>query len=519
MMRFIGCCLLAASASAQTASDPITFYSSRIKPLLSARCYACHTQTAMGGLRLDSREAFVKGGNSGSALAMLMPVVTHTHAKIKMPPGWEAERHRDRRPKAMARFGRPFRSIGHDYGEGFDVEGRKNFWSFVPPVKKTPPPGPTPIDGFLLAAMNAKGLTPAPLADRRTLLRRVTLDLIGLPPTPAEYKAFIEDQSPKAFARVVDRLLLSERYGERWGRHWLDVARYADADGLSLAPDPFPNAWRYRDWVISAFNRDMRYDEFVQAQIAGDLLDQPGEHNLTPGLGYLALGPWYFRIVEPPKARADELQDRIDVVARGMLGLTVACARCHDHKYDPIPTKDYYGIGGVLAATEYKEEPLAPPATVKAYHDAERRITDLEKQIKDFLDAERRAFSERAAKESGRYMLAAWDQKHGAKELAAGLDPKLLDRWARYLDKTHDHKLLDFWPGLANRPDAVAASKAFQQAVDTLVREQQEITAYNERVIEESKKSTDPYDIFCKGCTAETRALPREKYVPARRSV
>ena len=173
------------------------------------------------------------------------------------------------------------------------------------------------------------------------------------------------------------------------------MARYADADGLSLAPEPFTNAWRYRDWVIDAFNNDMPYDQFLQAQIAGDLLDKPGERKMTPGLGYLALGPWYFRIVEPPKARADELQDRIDVVARGMLGLTVACARCHDHKYDPIPTKDYYGIGGVLASTEYKEEPLADPETVKKYNDAEKRIADLEQANQD--SAGRRAHNLRRA--------------------------------------------------------------------------------------------------------------------------
>jgi hypothetical protein len=314
----------------------------------------------------------------------------------------------------------------------------------------------------------------------------------------------------------VDRLLASERYGERWGRHWLDVARYADADGLSLAPEPFANAWRYRDWVIAAFNNDMAYDRFLKAQIAGDLLNESGGRNLTPGLGYLALGPWYFRIVEPPKARADELQDRIDVVARGMLGLTVACARCHDHKYDPIPTKDYYGIGRVLASTEYKEQPLADPETAQKYHAAEKHIADFEAQIKTLLDAERTSFGERMAKKSGRYLLAVWSLKRDNKDLAEGLDAKLLNRWSRYLDKTHDHPFLSFWPDLmakGRRADATRAAETFQQTVDAVVREHREITQYNERIIEESKKSTDPYDIFCKGCRAETRALPRDKYV------
>jgi mono/diheme cytochrome c family protein len=523
--------LLGNTAFGQPAADPVHFYTNQVKPLLAAKCYACHTQTAMGGLRLDSRESFVKGGNSGPVTApgpasnsLLMQVVTHTHAKIKMPPGgrlsdaeiailreWvESGAHFEPQPSASVPAGKS------------DVASRRNFWAFQRPVKHVPPAVQntgwvrTPIDAFILAKLEAKGLKPAPAADRRTFLRRVTLDLTGLPPTPAEYKAFRDDKSPDAFAKVVDRLLASKRYGERWGRHWLDVARYADADGLSLAPEPFANAWRYRDWVISAFNDDMPYDQFLKAQIAGDLLDKPGERRLTPGLGYLALGPWYFRIVEPPKARADELQDRIDVVARGMLGLTVACARCHDHKYDPIPTKDYYGIGGVLASTEYKEEPLTDPETVKKYQDAEKRIADVELQIKKLLDTERTSFGERMAKESGRYVLAAWGLKRNNKQLAENLDPKIVERWTRYLDKTHDHPFLGFWPDLVangSQADAARAAESLQQTVDTVVREHREITLYNERVIEESKKSTDPYDIFCKGCTAETRALPRDKYV------
>ena len=243
-----GCCLLAICAPAQTGGDPIAFYTSRVKPLLSSRCYSCHTQAAMGGLRLDSREAFVKGGKSGSALVMLLPVVTHTHAKIKMPPGGKLSDAEIADLKQWVDSGAHFDSDAATPEKSFDVEGRRNFWSFVPPVKKAPPSVKDaewvrmPIDAFLLAALESKGLTPSPPADRRTLLRRVTFDLTGLPPTPAEYKSFLEDPSPQAFATVVDRLLGCKRYGERWGRHWLDVARYADADGLSLAPDPFPNA-------------------------------------------------------------------------------------------------------------------------------------------------------------------------------------------------------------------------------------------------------------------------------------
>ena len=521
--------LLARSVHAQTAADPVEFYKARIQPLLASKCYACHTQSALGGLRLDSRQSVAKGGNSGPAVSpgrpadsLLIQVVTHAHDRIKMPPAGRLSDTEIADLKRWVESGAHFDGADTPVALTSDVERRRNFWSFQPPRKAAPPTvgneswPRTPIDRFILAALEAKGLTPAAPADRATLLRRVTLDLAGLPPTPDEYRSFQDDSSPEAFARVVDRLLASQRYGERWGRHWLDVARYADADGISVAPIPFANAWRYRDWVVEAFNSDMPFDLFVKAQIAGDLIEKPGERRMTPGVGYLALGPWFHTVVEPVKARADELQDRIDVVSRGFLGLTVACARCHDHKYDPIPTRDYYAIGGVLTSTEYKEEPLAPAGTVDAYDKADKHVKAIDQQIKDYLDGERKLFRERQAKDSGRYLLAAWGRRQKSSEPVAGLDPKVLDRWIRYLDQAHDHSLLPFWPALAtngSRPRAEEAARDFQAMVDALLTELRELTEYNERIIEASKKSTDPYDIYCKGCRAETKALSRDKYV------
>ncbi len=529
--RRLGLVLLFGRLSqAQVAGDPVQFYQMRIQPLFAAKCYACHTKSALGGLRLDSREAVAKGGNSGPALvpgrpadSLLVQVVTHKHDKIKMPPNGRLSDTEIADIERWVESGAHFPAgAGSPSSPAADLAARRNFWSFLPPrqaalpVVKNQAWARTTIDRFILAALEAKGLTPAAPADRATLLRRVTLDLTGLPPTPDEYRAFASDPSANAFAAVVDRLLASERYGERWGRHWLDVARYADADGISVAPMPFANAWRYRDWVVNAFNNDMPFDLFVKAQIAGDLLDKPGERQLTPGVGYLALGPWFYTVVEPVKARADELQDRIDVISRGLLGLTVACARCHDHKYDPIPTTDYYAMGGVLSSTEYKEEPLAPAETVAAYDKADQRIKALDQQVKELLDGERKRFRERHARDSGRYLLAAWLRERKLSEPTAGLDSKALDRWSAYLDQTHDHSLLRFWPALAassSREQAEAAARDFQAMVDALIAEHQELTAYNERVIESSKKSTDPYDIYCKGCRAETKALPRDKYV------
>ncbi len=521
-----GCLALAAAVLAAQTPDPVEFYKGRIAPLLEAKCAGCHGQAAMGGLRLDSREAVMKGGQSGPAISpgaaaqsLLIRVVSHTHENIKMPPGGKLSGGEIADLTRWVEAGAHFAGRAVPAPAAPTMEQRRQFWSFQPPRKVAPPAvrdsawARTPADRFLLAALEARNLAPAPPATRAALLRRVTIDLTGLPPTAAEYAAFSADKAPDAFEKVVDRLLASEHYGERWGRHWLDVARYADADGISVAPMPFANAWRYRDWVVDAFNRDMPFDEFVQAQIAGDLMEKPGERRLTPGVGYLALGPWFHTVVEPVKARADELQDRIDAVSRGLLGLTVACARCHDHKYDPIPARDYYGIGGVLAATEYREEPLAPAATVAAYDAADKRVKGLEADIGAFHDAERKKFRERHAADSGRYLLAAWRRKHKSPEPAEGLDAKLLDRWASYLDREHDHTLLRFWPGLESGQQAEAASRDFQKMVDALIAEHRELTEYNERIIEASKKSTDPYDIYCKGCRAETKALARDKYV------
>ncbi|MSV27418.1 MAG: DUF1549 domain-containing protein [Bryobacterales bacterium] len=514
---------------AQAPAGPVDFYKTRVQPLLASKCYACHTQQALGGLRLDTRQSVAKGGNSGPAIisgraadSLLIQAVTHTHPRIKMPPNGRLSDPEIQDLRLWIESGAHFDAAETPSAAEAGIAKRRSFWSFQRPQKFAPPSvkneswARTPIDRFVLAGLEGKGLAPAPPAGRATLLRRVTLDLTGLPPTPEQYRAFVMDSSPDAFAKIVDRLLASEQYGERWARHWLDVARYADADGISLAPEPFVNAWRYRDWVIQAFNSDMPFDLFAKAQIAGDMLDKPGEKRLTPGLGYLALGPWYYTIVEPPKARADELQDRIDVITRGLLGLTVACARCHDHKYDPIPTLDYYALGGVLTSTEAKEDPLAPRAVVESYRAAEKRISGLEQQIKELLDTERKRLGEKLARDSGRYLFAAWERRRAPREVGHGLDPRILDRWSGYLDQTHDHSFLRFWPALSasgTHEKAEAAAHDFQRTVDALIEEHRDLTAYNERVIEASKKSTDPYDIYCKGCRAETRSLTRDKYV------
>ena len=277
---------------------------------------------------------------------------------------------------------------------------QRAFWSFQPIRRRRCRPSrmqtwpKTDIDRFVLARLEQEGLKPVRAADKRTLIRRATLDLIGLPPTPDEIEAFEKDDAPDAFAKVVDRLLASPRYGEAWGRIWLDVARYGEDDYRSLDPkgrglNPYPNAYLYRDWVIKAFNDDMPYDQFVRAQLAGDLLgDEATRARTLPALGFLGLGPWYYDNGAVEVTRADERHDRVDVVSRGFLGLTVGCARCHDHKYDAIPTKDYYSLAGVFLNTSYREYPLAPKSVVEEYTQQDKQIEKKEKLLEEFTRIE-----------------------------------------------------------------------------------------------------------------------------------
>ena len=240
------------------------------------------------------------------------------------------------------------------------------------------------IDRFILAKLEDVALAPAPAADKSTLIRRAYFDLIGLPPTPSEISSFVGDDSPNAFARVVDRLLASPHYGERWGRYWLDIARYGEDQAHSFQPRLYPHGYRYRDWVVRAFNRDMPYDRFITDQIAGDLIEGPERAEHLAALGFFACGPVYYGDAQ----RHDQYADRIDTLTRGFLGLTVACARCHDHKYDPIPTNDYYALEGVFASTDYIEEPAVPKQEVDSYKSAQSAIQTKDQEITKYLKAE-----------------------------------------------------------------------------------------------------------------------------------
>jgi hypothetical protein len=349
------------------------FFEAKVRPVLVEHCWRCHNADKQrGGLRLDSRAAMLKGNENGPVLvpgdpdkSVLIQVIRHT-GDIKMPEGGKLP------DEAIANLTEWVKAGALWPGSAAKVETEawKTHWAFQPvkppalPAVKHAERVQTPIDRFILAELEKKGLTLAAPADRRTLLRRVTFDLIGLPPTPAEIDAFEKDTAPDAFARVIDRLLASPQYGERWGRHWLDVARYADTKGYLFQEERrFAYSYTYRDYVIKALNNDLPFDQFILEQLAADRLLADGkatDKRTLAAMGFLTLGR---RFLNNPH---DIIDDRIDVTTRGLLGLTVGCARCHDHKYDPIPQKDYYSLYGVFASSnEPKELPIivAPEPT------------------------------------------------------------------------------------------------------------------------------------------------------------
>ncbi len=360
------------SPAADAKPDPaqVEFFEKQVRPLLVERCFECHgPEKQRGGLRLDSRAAVLSGGDSGPAVvagqpekSRLVQAVHYGDDKLRMPPKDKLSDQQIGLLTAWVKVGAPWPELTTNVRSaapesGFKItEKDRAFWAFQP-VRQPPLPAvrdagwvKSPLDHFVLAKLEAKGLRPVAPADKRTLLRRATFDLIGLPPTPEEIDAFLADAAPDAFAKVVDRLLDSPHYGERWARHWLDVARYGEDQAHTFQSRKYPDGFRYRDWVVKAFNTDLPYDRFIQMQIAGDLLEGSDRADRLAALGFFSLGPVYYG-----RATADELDDRLDTLARGFLGLTVACARCHDHKFDPIPTRDYYSLAGVFASTDYRE--------------------------------------------------------------------------------------------------------------------------------------------------------------------
>ncbi|MCB9383066.1 MAG: DUF1553 domain-containing protein [Bryobacterales bacterium] len=512
-MRLIPLCFLLAAPLA--AASDAEYFESNVRPLLAKHCYSCHTQTGLGGLRVDSREALLKGGGRGAAVepraperSWLITAVRYEDEQLKMPPSGKLS---DEEIEALTRWiddGAVWPASDGpkpaDDGKFRITEEHREFWAFQPVAE---PAAGASIDALIQARLAEEGLQSTGPADKRTLLRRLYFDLIGLPPAPEDVDAFLADESPDAYTKVVDRLLDSPRYGERWGRLWLDVARYSDERLNSTQDEPYPNAFRYRDWVIRAFNQDMPYDLFVKASLAGDQLSEKerkghSEQDLAAGLGFYGLSPQFQ-------------DDRIDATGKAFLGLTIGCAQCHDHKFDPIPTEDYYALLGVFNSTKLDELPLAPQEEVERYRALEKKASDAEADLNRFLDTQARALVDVLADRTADYLNAAYrvfgPEKVEIAEAAekAGLDKETLERWCGYLDGQRNHPLLDDWNALVERQAPAEEVDEFARGFQALLVE---TIADKKRIDKENEIRLGGDDSARKAARTELLSLGRDEY-------
>ncbi len=377
------CCLALPVRAGEPSAAGLEFFEKRIRPLLVENCYQCHSdgKKVRAGLRLDSRTGILKGGDNGPIVvpgepdkSTLIRAVHYKDAELRMPPKGKLAEQQLADLTAWVKMGAPVPADAATIvGPGpFDIEKRRRHWSFqpirrpaVPEIRNPKSEIRNPIDTFILAKLGEKGLSLAAEADRRTLVRRLTFDLTGLPPTLEEVEAALADRADDWYEKVVDRLLASPAYGERWGRHWLDLVRYADTLGHEFDFD-LPFAYQYRDYVVRALNADLPYDQFAVEHIAGDLLPNPRRHTLgfnesVIGTGFYFLGEGKHSPVDIRAEGAERSDNQTDVLCKTFLGLTVSCARCHDHKFDPISTRDYYSLAGYLRSSRFQIMDNRPP--------------------------------------------------------------------------------------------------------------------------------------------------------------
>ncbi len=365
------------------------FFETEVRPVFVDKCGRCHGATKQsGGLRLDSRQSLLKGGHSGAVIvpgnageSLLIRALRHED-DLAMPPDEPLSERTIRLLERWIETGAAWPASDQQPTLS-PAAAAKEHWAFqavqrpsVPLVDHADPPG-NPIDAFVWARLAEKQLAASPLADRRTLIRRLSYSLTGLPPSPEDVDRFIADPDPLAYERLVDRLLESAEYGEHWARHWLDVARYSDTKGYVYVREErfWTHAWAYRDWVVRSLNEDMPYDRFLLLQLAADQVEDRRQSDLA-AMGFLTLGRRFLGV------KRDIIDDRIDVVCRGTMGLTVACARCHDHKYDPIPSADYYSLYGVFDSCVEQLVPLENSHADEAFaKELLKRQTDLANQL------------------------------------------------------------------------------------------------------------------------------------------
>ncbi len=488
----VGIPLLADDSTTHSPED-IAFFEKNIRPLLVKHCYQCHAdQQAKGGLRLDSRMAVRKGGDTRPAIvignpakSLLVEAVDYQNPDLQMPPKKRISNSEIQLLKDWIQMGAPdprASETATNLPTGMSIHEGRKFWS-MQPVGKPPIPEVAstginhqwtrnPVDSFLLAEMKKRGLSPAQPADRQTWIRRVTFDLLGLPPTAEEVRRFLDDRSPSAFENVVDRLLASPQYGVRWGRHWLDVVRYADSNGLdeNLA---FGNAWRYRDYVIQSLNDDKPVNQWVTEQLAGDLLPNANQETRT-ATGFLALGAKVLAEPDREKLTMDTIDEQLDTIGKTFLGLTLGCARCHDHKFDPIKQTDYYSLAAIFKNTKtfadsntgaikhWYEHSFATEAEQETVKQSESVIAKLKQKATDFKNAEYSRLRQQARTKVVDYLVAASgiEISDSLTEVAAqaekfDLHPRILHHCRLHLHYQRENPLFEKWHTSIDSPDQI----------------------------------------------------------------
>jgi hypothetical protein len=462
------------------ASENTEFFESKIRPVLVQHCYQCHSAKAAnegklkGGFLLDSREGIRKGGDSGPAIvpgdiskSLLLKALRQED--LEMPPKGKLS------DDIIADFTQWIDSGAVDPRDEPSLALKdttidaSNHWAFAKPEKSELPKvrnakwALTDFDNFVMHQFEQRDLQPVPPASSQVLVRRIYFGLLGLPPTPEQVAEFVkasETGRDSAISALVEELLKSPHYGERWGRHWLDVARYAEDQAHTFGVKSRDQAYQYRDWVIRMFNKDLPFDQFIKLQLAGDLMDKQPEDPFQQfgGMGFLGLGAQYYKNSDKAQAEADELDDTIDTLTRGFLGLTVSCARCHDHKYDPIPTEDYYSLAGIFNGRRYSTIPLVGEEEVKAYNDDQKQIKELENQYRSYLRSMAREKGRKQFGELSRYLQEGWristlmengvhitDQDFAEK---TGLNPLYVKRFREMLDVRRQGDLMNRLPEL-----------------------------------------------------------------------
>lgn len=458
-------CLPVGSVFAAEALPPekVEYFEKQVRPLLVQHCQECHgAKMQEAGLRLDNRLGFQKGTDSGAIViagnidgSRLIQVLNHSPNDVQMPPKGKLPDDQIAVLRKWVEMGSPWPDDAAGVNTATDAS--KNHWAFQA-IKAAYVPSPnlgerSAVDALIIEALKAKGLQLSPAADKYTFIRRVTLDLWGIPPTIDEVQEFESDTSPDATDRLIDRLLASPLYGQRWARHWLDVARYADSKGYVFTAEPrYPYSYTYRDYVVDAFNADLPFDQFVTEQLAADAFVE-GQDPRLAALGFLTVGRRYLN------NNQDIIDDRIDVVTRGLLGMTVGCARCHDHKFDPIPTEDYYSLYGVFASSKEPDELpiIGSPKEASAYAEFEKELAKREKVVADYeSEALGKVMDELRSRAGDCLIVVARENQNWSKVPAVFADKneprkQLVDRWKRYLEQNAkgEHRVLGPWQQLS----------------------------------------------------------------------